>query len=323
MREVVQHTDLKSTVFTEDLKNLVHLANEDDLNLVKEMTVKFVSQNKELRFGSFVFGPVVMRMYHFLNKPNEALEAFKDPALGEFFDQLVSIQILMDLLFENAMYDKVIEVFEIVKDKQLQGSKYPKNAVTLAFAALYKQNTPAANEYSKTLWAELNSIGHYPMRRSATFAAALAINQGDPAVALEILTSVRRQTYVTVRNLKIKALAELGRPDDALPVLRNILEANDSGREVSHTISKESIDTLEASIKKLNNPEVTAEFESILKSIKDLRLFDTSPLDEQLCSVIEGLTPRQGNEPFDRYNRQGQNRRPSYYQKRPGVMSMV
>ena len=35
---------------------------------------RFNQQNKEVRFGSFVFGPVVMRMYYFLNKPDEALQ---------------------------------------------------------------------------------------------------------------------------------------------------------------------------------------------------------------------------------------------------------
>jgi hypothetical protein len=35
---------------------------------------RFNQQNKEVRFGSYVFGPVVMRMYYFLNKPDEALQ---------------------------------------------------------------------------------------------------------------------------------------------------------------------------------------------------------------------------------------------------------
>jgi len=37
-------------------------------------TFRFNQQNKEVRFGSYVFGPVVMRMYYFLNKPDEALK---------------------------------------------------------------------------------------------------------------------------------------------------------------------------------------------------------------------------------------------------------
>lgn len=44
-------------IFTEDLKNMAHLVqSDDDIVLVESMMKKFNSQNKELRFGNFVFG---------------------------------------------------------------------------------------------------------------------------------------------------------------------------------------------------------------------------------------------------------------------------
>lgn len=44
-------------IFTEDLKNMAHLVQSDeDIMLVENMIKKFNSQNKELRFGNFVFG---------------------------------------------------------------------------------------------------------------------------------------------------------------------------------------------------------------------------------------------------------------------------
>lgn len=65
----------KSMIFTEDLKNIIYLAeNDDDVEVVINMMKKFQSQSKGLRFGNFVFGPVVMRMFHNLNKPDEALQ---------------------------------------------------------------------------------------------------------------------------------------------------------------------------------------------------------------------------------------------------------
>jgi hypothetical protein len=41
------------------------------------------------------------------------------------------------------------------------------------------------------------------MRRATTFAAALAVNQGAPHVALEIIGTTRNQNYITVRNIKV------------------------------------------------------------------------------------------------------------------------
>lgn len=41
------------------------------------------------------------------------------------------------------------------------------------------------------------------MRRATTFIAGLALNQGMPEAALEILSNVKNSNYVTVRNLKV------------------------------------------------------------------------------------------------------------------------
>lgn len=54
-----------------------------------------------------------------------------------------------------------------------------------------------------TLWGDLQEAGHEPMRRAITFAAALAINQNAPDIALELLFNVPKQNYVTIRNLKV------------------------------------------------------------------------------------------------------------------------
>lgn len=56
-----------------------------------------------------------------------------------FFDQLMTYQILLDLLYENKRYDDLIKTFEVIKEKQTQGTKYPKNIVVLTMAACYKQ----------------------------------------------------------------------------------------------------------------------------------------------------------------------------------------
>lgn len=87
---------------------------------------------------NFVFGPVIMRMFHYLNKPKEALEAFTNPDLEQFFEQLASCHVLFDLLYKNEMYQEILNTFENVKKRQLQGQKFPRNITILVFAACYK-----------------------------------------------------------------------------------------------------------------------------------------------------------------------------------------
>lgn len=59
--------------------------------------------------------------------------------MDNFFDQVVTYQILMDLLLKNEMYDEVMQIMDNVKDKQLQGSRFPRTAVVLTMAAAYKK----------------------------------------------------------------------------------------------------------------------------------------------------------------------------------------
>lgn len=58
--------------------------------------------------------------------------------LTGMFDQMSSFVVVMDLLYENKQFERVLETMEIVKDRQLNGIKYPMDCVTLALAALYE-----------------------------------------------------------------------------------------------------------------------------------------------------------------------------------------
>lgn len=73
------------------------------------------------------------------------------------------------------------------------------------------------------MWSDQQEAGHSPIRKTITFFAANAINQNSPHIALEVITSVRNQSYVTLRNIKVVALCDLGRIIDALPLLRSVL----------------------------------------------------------------------------------------------------
>ncbi|XP_014250577.1 pentatricopeptide repeat-containing protein 2, mitochondrial-like [Cimex lectularius] len=318
------NTDANSTIFTEDLKNMVHLVENEEVSLVEQMIKKFAKQNREMRFGSFVFGPVIMRMYYHLNMPVAALEMFKDPELEGFFDQLVTFQILMDLLLVNDMDKEVIEVFDMIKFKQLQGSKYPKNAVVLVLAACYKLNTTESFEYMKTLYNDLNKCGHIPMRRAGTFAAALAIEQNAPHIALEILTSMKKQSYVTIRNLKMSALAALGRPEDTLSILRAVLEF-DGTSSIKHTFDKETVRKVAEAIEMLNNPVLKEEFDRIIKQLHYLGHISEEPLSKQLWAEISGSPkPWKLQQEIPKFGRQpNYSNYPNKQTQRPGLKDMA
>ncbi|CAH2235018.1 pentatricopeptide repeat-containing protein 2, mitochondrial-like [Pararge aegeria] len=278
-------SDSKNMIFTEDLKNIVHIAEPIDLNLVVKMIKKFNTQKTEYRFSSFVFGPIVMRMFHFLDAPTEALQCFEDPDNSGFFDQLVSYQILLDLLYNHQMYDEMYRVFEKVQEKQINMTRFPKYPVVLMLAACYKQNTPQSMEYASRLWSEMINVGTVPLRRAATFMAALSLNQCAPHVALESI-SLQKPHYITIRNIRATALSQLGRVDDALPVLKGVLEIDRPDQKDKHTFFEETIDKVREAVEKCDSSDVKKEFENIEKALKDRGLIDSQTLDQLITSDI-------------------------------------
>ncbi|EFA06421.2 pentatricopeptide repeat-containing protein 2, mitochondrial [Tribolium castaneum] len=309
--------DSQNMIFTEDLKNMVYMAESDaDVELVVKMTKKFNSQNKELRFGNFVFGPVIMRMFYTHNKADLALECFKAPEFDGIFDQLITYQILLDLLYENGKYQEILDTFEVIKGRQLEGTKYPRNSVVLVMAACYKMNSKESVEYALKFWNELRGAGHFPMRRATTFCAGLALNQGMPEAALEIISNVRNPNYVTIRNIKARALSEIGRLDDVITILKSVI-SDDRPGEVAHTFNRDVLEAIKAKVLEADNPEISAEFNRLEKLFEKEGHITNETLDQHLCSEIQKppvMNNRQGN----RFNRfQQSDRRPSPGFKRP------
>ncbi|CAH1709878.1 unnamed protein product [Aphis gossypii] len=281
-----------SLIFTEDLKQIVHMAgdNETDLTLVEKMMKKYNKQNQGLRFGNFTFGPVVMRMYYHLNKPDIALKLFNDPEMDGFFNHLSSYQILMDLLFINGKFDEILTVYKSIQERQLQIAKFPKGVMMLVFAACYKLNTTESFEYACKLWSDQQEAGHSPIRKTITFFAANAINQNSPHIALEVITSVRNQSYVTLRNIKVVALCDLGRIFDALPLLRSVLSVDQpmsGGPVIKQTYCRDVINLVKSAAEKHDDKELSLELDRILNQLEELNMISETTLDSLLCSEIK------------------------------------
>lgn len=137
MQEICQ--DQNGVIYTEDLKAMIHLAqaNESDMQLLNNMLEKYIQKQEEKKFGIYIFGPVVMRMYYHLNQPQYALEAFDNDALKESFGYRTSFRILMCLLYKNNMFKEMREVYQEVLDKN--GVEYIGSSNVLMYAGCLKE----------------------------------------------------------------------------------------------------------------------------------------------------------------------------------------
>lgn len=274
-------------VFSEDLKNIIHLAEKDDIPLVVQMLKKFAKQNSELRFGSYVFGTVLMRMFYHLGDVDTALECFKDKTCDGIFDQWMTYQILCDMLYEKQRYQDVLDVYDFIKERRTEGGMFPKHTIILVFGACFKLNTPESFKYAMDLWRLMVEAGHEPMRRTVTFAAGLALAQNAPHIALEILHSSKQQNYITVRNMKVLAMLELGRIDDVIPILRSILESYSGSSLHKQTFCAEVLEKVKAAMETCENKELKIDYERIEKYMKDNGHVTDQTITGLICSEID------------------------------------
>lgn len=321
--------DSKNMVFSEDLKNMIHLAEKEDIPLVVKMMKKFTSQNQELKFSSYVFGPVVMRMFYYLKDEETALQCFKDKSLSTLFDQWMTYQLLLDMLYTKERYQDVVDAYEVIKERQVN-TMFPKYAMVVLFGALYKLNTKESLDYTMELWKAMAKAGHAPMRRSTTFAVALALAQNAPHIALELIYNEKQQNYITVRNLKVLALLELNRVEDILPILRSVLEA-DGAITNKQTFCKDVLEKVHAAMESCTNKEMKLDFDRVEKFLIDHGHVTDSTVNELLCSEIVvtnsnnmGQNRNQAfiNASFDRSSMNRSKRPQQGRSSRPGLSEM-
>lgn len=217
----------------------------------------------------------------------------------------------------------MLEAFEVIKGRQIEGAKYPKNVIVLVYASLYKmvcvktyhcefiynraglQNTKESLDYALKLHRELKEHGHNLMRRAVTFCAALAINQGDPANALEVLALLQNPNYVTVRNLKVSAVhvahssktnrfsrqalafCDVGRLDDTVPILKSIITHDVPQRGNKQTFCADVMEKLRQAFETCDNTDLKLEFNRIDDILKSQgHISDTVSFHAVMCMLV-------------------------------------
>lgn len=53
---------------------------------------------------------------------------------------------------------------------------------------------------------EMKEVGHVPVRRLTCFAAALALKQNNPQMALELINPIQNQNFFLVRSIKVSGM---------------------------------------------------------------------------------------------------------------------
>ncbi|KAI4501240.1 hypothetical protein M0802_003613 [Mischocyttarus mexicanus] len=290
MKEIVNNEN--STIFTEDLKAMSHLVtnNSDDIDLFVKMIYKFNNQSNDLRFSNYSFGPVVMRAFFYLNKPDIALSSFLDPKLTSFFDQTMSYAVLLTLLYNHQMYSQVRQVFEIYVSKIVNTRHFARIPIVVNAAACYRENTPESFNFLLNTWKEISNCNFPPLRRVISLLSGLAINQNSPEVALELLTLLR-SNYIENRSLKVLAFTKLNRFADVSYILRYSLEGSYSTKE---TYFSDVIKYIEEQVEGKTDENSTT-LMKLISLMKAQGHIDEMTLESHLIQPIDFVFPKKAD----------------------------
>ncbi|XP_058800399.1 pentatricopeptide repeat-containing protein 2, mitochondrial-like [Phymastichus coffea] len=300
MKDFVEKKD-ESMIFTEDLKTMLHLVEKkpEQLNLLLKMMKNYNSQNN-LRFGSFVFGTVAMRAFYHLNEPELALQAFKDPELTNFFDQVMSYQLLLDMLYNHGKYAECREVYNMIKSRTTHGIVHPKNPFIIVIGACYQENTEESFKYALDLFKETQTRDFTTPRRALTFMGALALKQNNPTIALETASLARNARYIDIRCIKIEAYIKLKRIDEIIVYFRSSLQQDLANRR-KQLYFKDTIKKVEQLVKDENLDDNS----DLVKSLEQIKIHDyvqQTTLDEHISTTIDYAIARGDDKPWARRN---------------------
>ncbi|XP_055354294.1 pentatricopeptide repeat-containing protein 2, mitochondrial-like [Paramacrobiotus metropolitanus] len=268
---------------SEDLKKMCYLAQDDkDLEIVNKMLKKYVQQYGRSRAGSFVFGPLLMRLHYHLNKPDAALASIRDPVLAEVYDQLTSYMLAMDLLYKHQRYDYVVQLYKAMLERPFFAEKFPRENLALACAACYKLGTPEAYATAREWMQGVMDRQAPVMRKAVAFAAALALKNNDPAGALELLSLFSNQSYMSIRNLRVLALTRLGRLEQVLPILGWTAAQDSAVKRTGLGFFQDVIGEVKKAVAASEDAELRQEFERTFAALDQGDPVDAQTLDEFL-----------------------------------------
>ncbi|CAF3487500.1 unnamed protein product [Adineta steineri] len=288
-----------SQIFTEDLRNMIMSANTDpEIDSVIQALKKYSANTTKLT--DYHFGSPVMRLLYTQNKTDLALQLYMDENLKTIFNDSASALVLMNKLIEDKRYDDAVKVFEFGSKRGFSttsGRTFPTDVVMLAIEGLYRQNTKESLVKAKELITKVRERDADINPRTAAMTALLAIQQGEPQFAMEVLGSVRAQNFATVQNIRAICYSDMGRVEEAINVVHLLAEktpVNSDRRRVFPLVMRH----IRTAVEKTKDESLLTRFEELSKFVLKNNRLSTTDLPEYLSEPINrrGPTNRQNTQ---------------------------
>ncbi|XP_035663748.1 pentatricopeptide repeat-containing protein 2, mitochondrial-like isoform X1 [Branchiostoma floridae] len=246
-----------------DVKHMLHTCRtQEDFKLAEKALKSYHEQTQHIRRRHFRYGPVLMRCCQHLGLEEKALELVTDQSLQDIFLDVTTYCLLMHMLFTRSDYKGVLRVFELMHSRSIRANA---NAYKLAFAALYKQNTPEAFARCKGLY---EGVQQGDLTDETTgFIMALALNQNDYEYMVNVYNRVKPRDCRSCQSLNVLALARLEQFEDMFAALRIIFERDVPTFIPKWEVSQQTMTTIRQTLEE-KRPELVQQLEDVYDSLK-------------------------------------------------------
>ncbi|XP_072227478.1 pentatricopeptide repeat-containing protein 2, mitochondrial [Leuresthes tenuis] len=229
-------------ILRDELKLLLHLCQStDDMLIAREAIYRYHTENRNLLYGDFKFGPLFMRLCYELSLEEMASATVTDENMKGFFIDTTSFNIAIDMLFIKGSYESAMGVLRTMRN---QGVPFNKDTMILASGTCYKLNTVESYRICTALMEEEQTKGHFVPRNAYCFAVALALRRNDLEKARTLYAQIMNTDSKLCQNFKVLILAMSGQVADAISVLSAAVSTKTPNFVKKPEFSQEVVDLL-------------------------------------------------------------------------------
>lgn len=270
-----------SSILSDDLVSLLGLAEkEEHLDLVENVIMKL----KDSEYINTGWGSVLMRVYYSMGLSDRAYNAIKDTErFGKFFNQLSSFRMAMVMLYDAKEYDKVIDLFNVASERNIQSKSADfdpmDNLRVILFAALARINTPESFEIAKsTKIPEHEGVKAHCYK----YLSLLALRQNDPKLAIDLIVQTGPKFTLGKWSIKVLSLIKMKRYDDVLVMIHDM---RDNQKDRQTQMIKEVHETL-LSVEGEMDENIRNDLVSFLESVRASDLIVDFGLEDVILRSI-------------------------------------
>ncbi|KAM9735456.1 pentatricopeptide repeat-containing protein 2, mitochondrial [Menidia menidia] len=270
-------------VLRDELKLLLHLCQtSDDMLIAREAIYRYHTENRNLLYGDFKFGPLFMRLCYELGLEEVAATSITDEKMKGFFIDTTSFNIAIDMLFIKGSYESAMDVLRTMRN---QGVAFNKDTITLATATCYKLNTAESYRICSALLEEEKTKGWFIPRHAYCFAVALALRRNDLEKARKCFDQIMNNDSKLCQNFKVIILAMAGEIADVISVLSAAMSPKSPHFVKKPEFSQEVVDLLRL---RCDGRPLKTKLEKLLTQLERAGQVTQQTLDNMLCRTPTG-----------------------------------